>query len=451
MFGEQKKLRPAKIGYIRLQSIFSGESINSPAGNEIEKGIIGILKDNGSEVVKAQKTVNYFDNAIEVARHMNTEDVDGVVVFVSSWIEATTGHTLVKELKGIPVLFWSYALWKVGDTVEGSGSFTGFSVLKGALDRIGVKFSFIVGDCKKTGNKEELAAFVNTARAMKKMDRARIGLIGSFGIGMYSATIDHLITKQKIGPEIIPISELEFMGLVNNVKKENIEKLKKHLAENTVIDQRVSDELLEQTVRFYFALDTLVEKYKLDVINPRCHLELSVNCMACIPLGLLSDRKIVTGCESDILISISMLLHYYLSDEVVTYFDIFDFDDDTIYFSNCGFSPLSFVPGKPKLNFCDPKAWGFQGITNANLMRDGKVDCFRMFEKINSFGLLYTRASTVDAPVRAYVFPTMKVKIKNVKDFIKFAPSQHISVAYSNIGKEIALYCRFKDVELYAV
>ena len=451
MFGEQKKLRPAKVGYIRLQSEYSGEAFDSPMGRELEKGIIEILRNNNVEVVKTEKPVNYFDNAIETARQINAEDVDAVIVFVASWIEATTGHTLVKELKGIPVLFWSYTLYETGDTVDGTGSFTGFAVLKGALDRIGIKFSFIVGDYKNAENRRDLIAFINTARAIKKMDRARIGLIGSFGIGMYSATIDHLITKQKIGPEIIPISELEFMELVNNVKAEDVVQLKEYLTENTVIDPLADDALLEQTIMMYFAFDSLVEKYRLDVINPRCHLELSSKCMACIPLGLLSDRKIVTGCESDILISISMLLHYYLSDEIVTYFDIFDFDENTIFFSNCGFSPLSFTSGKPNLTFCDPKAWGFQGITSGNLMKDGKVDCLRLFEKINSFALLYSKASTINAPVRGHIFPTMKVEFKNVKDFIKYAPTQHISVAYTDIEKEISLFCDFKNIELISV
>ena len=57
MFGEIRKLRPAKIGYIRLQSEYSGEAFDSPKGREIEEGIIGMLKDKGAEIKRIEKPV----------------------------------------------------------------------------------------------------------------------------------------------------------------------------------------------------------------------------------------------------------------------------------------------------------------------------------------------------------------------------------------------------------
>ena len=450
MFGEQKTLKKIKVGYARITSEYSGDAFDSPAGAALEKGIISILESKNVEIVRATKVVNYFDKAIEVAEQMICEKVDAVVVFVASWMESTTGHTLVKELNGIPVLFWAYTMYKIGDTVDGTGSICGFSVLKGALERIEAKFTYIIGDYKDKDNETDLIAFVNAARAIKKMNRARIGLVGSFAIGQYSATIDHLLTKQKIGPEVVPISELEFMDLVNNPKEEDTNRLKKYLMENAAIDPKAGEELFGRMTAMYFAYDRLVEKYKLDSINPKCHIETSSKCMPCVPLGLLSDRNIITGCESDILISISMLLHYYLSEKVVTYFDIFDFDAKSIYFSNCGFSPLSLAASKPTLTYCNPKDWGFCGLSNGFLLKQGKVDMFRLYEKINSFALIYSRATTVETVVRGHRFPTMKVEFENAKEFVKHAPSQHLSIAYSDIKKEIEMFCKYKDIELLA-
>ena len=284
------------------------------------------------------------------------------------------------------------------------------------------------------------------------MDRARIGLIGYFSIGMYSATIDNLLMKQKIGPEIVAISELEFDDMIDNTKENEIQLLRKYLEENTTIDSKVDEPLMKKMLSMYVAFNKLIEKYKLDAVNPRCHFEVSRKCMACIPLALLADRKIVTGCESDILLSISMLLHFYLSYEAVTYFDIMDFDEDTIYFSNCGFSPLCFVESKPKLGYVDPKEWGFRGISNANLMKKGSVDMLRLYEKVNNYGLLYTKAKSIDAKVRGNIFPSMKVELENgTKELIKYLPSQHLSIAYSKIEREIELFCKYKNIELHSV
>ena len=184
MYGEIKTLREIKVGYVRLKSEFSGDAFESPAGNEIENGIIKLMENNKIKIIRSEKDVSYYDNAIEVAKQMLAEDVDAIVVFVVGWIESTTGHTLVKELKGIPVLFWTYTMHKVNNTIDTTGSFVGFAVLKGALERMGYNISFIVGDYKKENNRKDLLSFLNVARAIKEMDRARIGLIGYFSIGM---------------------------------------------------------------------------------------------------------------------------------------------------------------------------------------------------------------------------------------------------------------------------
>ncbi len=452
MYGNVRILRKPKIGFATLTSEFSGEAFGSSYGKELEREIVKLMERKNIEVIQSSKVVNCADNAIEVGKRMLSEDVDAVVVFVASWIEANTGYTFVKELKDIPVLFWSYTTYKVGDTIDTTGSYTGFAVLKGALERIGYTVPYIVGDYRNEENIKDLLSFVKVGRAIKMMSRARIGLIGYFGLGMYSATIDNLLMRQKIGPEIVSISEIELFETMRDVKDSNIVEVKKYLEENTIIDRKADNELIKRMISQYIAFNKIIEKYKLDAINPKCHLELSRDCMACIPLALLADRKIVTGCESDILVSVSMLLHYLLSEEAITYFDIMDFDEHTIYYSNCGFMPLSLAEGKPKLAFCDRKDWGFTGLANGSFIKKGKVDMLRLFEKVNSYGLLYSKAESIETKLRGNRFPTMKVELRGeAKEFVNYAPSQHISVAFSDVEREIRLFCKFKNIELYTV
>ncbi len=77
-----------------------------------------------------------------------------------------------------------------------------------------------------------------------------------------------------------------------------------------------------------------------------------------LAISMLSDEKIVTGCEGDIITSISMFIFYLLSDGGVTYGDRLDFDDnkDIVMFSACGFAPsrhfaLIYGDFKRRLNF----------------------------------------------------------------------------------------------------
>jgi len=270
---------------------------------------------------------------------------------------------------------------------------------------------------------------------------------------MYPGTFDHTFMRRYIGPEIVPIPECEFEDYIKGIKENYVLDLLKHFKENFNLDKVKGIDNLKLTLKIYLALKKVIKEHELDGINIRCHYDFSkrLRCTCCIPISMLSDERIVTGCEGDIITSISMLILYLLSDRVVTYGDILDFDDikNIVMFSACGYAPFSLVKNKkPVLAELEYDKWGFAGILSSNVLREGKVTFARLFEKTGSYGFVYGTGDGIETSLRGKVFPALNVELNGlVKDLIKNAPTQHFALVYGDLKDRLNYFLRIMDIE----
>jgi L-fucose isomerase-like protein len=166
---------------------------------------------------------------------------------------------------------------------------------------------------------------------------------------------------------------------------------------------------------------------------------------------MLSDEKIVTGCEGDIITSISMFIFYLLSDGIVTYGDILDFDDVTkvVMFSACGFAPFQLIENaKPVLAELDYDEWGFAGILSSNVLKKGRITFGRLFEKTGSYGFVYGTGEGIDTNLRGKIFPALNVVLDGkTEDLIKNAPTQHFALVYGDLKTRLIFLLRMLNIE----
>jgi L-fucose isomerase-like protein len=449
---KEKELPDPKVG-IFIVSDRHLNALNS-FSMDVAGRIVDKLRSNSIDVYFNDKVLKGQREATGEAVKMLGRDLDAYIIYFPTWFESPTAVSIVRELEGLPFILWGFNMWE-NDRGEKNttGSVVGELVLKGTLERMGYEFSFIYGFPEEKDKVEKALDYIYAARAKKLLRRVRFGQLGYTGIGMYPGTFDHMFMRRYIGPEIVPIPECEFDDCMNSIEEKEIKDLLQHVNDNFDLGLVNNVENLKLSLKVYLGLRKIIESYELDGINPRCHYDFSkrLRCTCCVAISMLSDEKFVTGCEGDIITSISMFIFYLLSDGVVTYGDILDFDErkNTVMFSACGFAPFSLVKNrKPVLTELEYDEWGFAGILSSNVLKEGRITFGRMYEKKGSYGFVYGTGEGIGTDLRGKRFPALNVVPDGrTEDLIKKAPTQHFALVYGDLKNRLELFLRMMNIE----
>jgi L-fucose isomerase-like protein len=416
--------------------------------------IVDTLRSRDVDVLYIDKVLTEQRIATKEAIKALGSDLDAFILYLPTWIESPTAVAIIRELEFIPFILWGFTLWEneMGEK-DTTGSVVVELVLKGTLERMGYEFDFIVGYPEDKICIDKAMDYIHAAQTKKLLKRVRFGQLGYTGIGMYPGTFDHMFMRRYIGPEIVPIPECECDETIKNVKEQDVLTLFKYFKDNFNLEKVKDIDKLKLSLRIYLAFKKIIDIYELDGINPRCHYDFSkrLRCTCCVPISLLSDEKYVTGCEGDIITSISMLIFYLLSDGVVTYGDIMDFNQqkNVVMFSACGYAPFTIVKNKkPVLSELEYEKWGFAGILSSNVLREGIVTFGRLFERTGSYGFVYGTGKGIETSLRGKIFPALNIKLDgSVDDLIKHAPTQHIAIVYGKITNRLSNLLRIMNIE----
>ena len=344
----------------------------------------------------------------------------------------------------------------------------GYAVFKGALDRVKYNYRGVLGSVDDKETIRKVVSFGKAAGTFQRLKEARIGLFGYASLFMYPGTFDHLILRTMIGPEVIHFDSSRIFQNINEISKNELESEIKGIKKYAKIGLNVTDDMLRTAIGMYLSLMNIVNNNKLNATAVKCQYELSKDfgMTACIPVSLLNDKKIVSGCEGDMLTTVSMLIMNYLTEQVVYYGDVIDIKNKRIWFSSCGMIPYTLAdPKKEKVinnfsslfDYLRKKERGssrgmsddaFKGLINSFTLKPGKVTFMRLVEDIGNYHLLYGTGQGLPTDLRQGLMPGLEVDIDgSIDTLINTFPSQHYAICYGDITQELIDLCRILKID----
>jgi L-fucose isomerase-like protein len=459
----------SKIGFL---SIGHEDYISELSFKFVEEAVKNI-RSREIEVVFCKKSLIDMVNAQNEAKKIAKEDIDGVIIFLETWIECSVAMAAIRMVEHLPFLVWGFSMFVNKNGIKDqTGSFVAYSVLKGSLDRVGYKYKGIIG---KTDDKkviDKVTSFCKAAFTYERLKESRIGLFGYASMSMYPGTFDHLLLRRYIGPEVIYFDTYQLIEEMKLIDKKNclkdIEKLKKEAE----ISEFVESSQLIKAIKMYKALMNIIKEFGLQAVTIKCQYELSkmFGMTACVPLSLLADKGIVSGCEGDVITLVSMLMFSYITNQPIYYGDVLNIENKKVLFSSCGIAPFSLATKKRKKyirNFNEllgyisveknskkssRKFGAFEGILSSITLKPGKMTFGRLVEGVGSYKFIYGIGEGIETELRQGIMPAMEVVINgSVEKFINSLPSQHFSLCYGDISEEIEDLCRILNVEVIRI
>ena len=395
----------------------------------------------GVQVVSAEKTAADSQSARLFANKLIKQDLDGVVLFLETWMECPVAMSAIREIEHLPFALWGTPMFNNNGQSVSTGSFVSFAMFKGSLDRLEYSYAAILGQPSQKSVIEKIKAFAIAAEAYSRMKITSIGLVGYTSMSIYPGTFDHLLMRKAIGPEIVQMDTYTLLNKMGDISDSECADTIQYLKSTAKIRNDVTNENLITVSKMYLALKKICDLKHLSAINVKCQYELSkeFGMTACVPLSVLAENGVVASCEGDILVTVSMLMLSYLSKSITAYADIININEDnTIKLSPCGFIPYSLGDkDKREIRKFMPNV-GFKGIQNSFVYKPGKVTLLRLVEDRFDYHIIYTVGTGLPTELRQGYMPALDVDIGDkTQEFIEHLAGQHYAFCYGDFSAEL--------------
>ena len=407
------------------------------------------LRGHEVEVVTDGQAYTDPVSAMQRGQEMAGQRLDGVIVWLNTWIECSTALAAIRELEHLPFAIWGFNMFEWEGKRESTGSFVAACVLKGALDRMDYPFKLILGLPEDEAAVQSAVAFSRAAHAVQALKRTRLGLVGYAAMAMYPGTFDHVLLRRIIGPEVVHLDTYTLIRTAEQLDDDAVHTVAEELA-LSADEIAVDRERLMKASRLAAALGKLADDHKLGAMNVKCQYELSqqYGMTACIPISWLADRGIVSACEGDVVITATMCLLSYLTDQTVYYGDILDLQGDQMLLSSCGFAPMSLAHEGDSIRICELGHPGFDGIICSFTLRRGPVTFARLVEGRGDYRLNYGTGTGVDTQLRQGRFPGLEIRLDgDPQKLMATMASQHFAICYGDVTESIEDLCRTLGIE----
>ncbi len=159
-----------------------------------------------------------------------------------------------------------------------------------------------------SGSPADLATLIEGIAVQNKLQQQRIGLVGQPSDWLVASSPAHYVVRQTWGPQVIPIDLQDLTGAINESDEVKAARVLDEFKGKAIEIVEPTEADLTMTARVSIALESLINKYRLNAITVRCFdLVTNRQTTGCLALSLLNDLGIPAGCEGDLVSTIGMI------------------------------------------------------------------------------------------------------------------------------------------------
>jgi len=420
----------------------------------------GVLSKLGFEVVIASQHLGRdFKDMIIQSQYLRYQGIHVLVIFVPDWTYASNSVVAGMNVD-VPVLVWA-------DDAPGHSGIVGASIVRGALDEVGVVTRLVHGSPSSERTLREVEKWCRGVSAATSLRGNRIGIGGSRSMGMYTAQVDPSGVMKKFGVDLDGWEQIEVIQRAETIPQTEVEQVYRWI-QDTFGGLEAKKPVVEAQIRMYLALLELIEEKQYDAICVKCLPELpachTTFCFAMATLNDLWDHRgkkdsFVCGCEADINGTLTMQILKNLSGGPTMFADVqkFYYGTNEVGLMNCGSSATDFAPTKKEVRWVREGLkefhWKMGGMCPQYITREGRVTLARLSRVNGNFVMLIAGGQTVFYP-REKLFemnpnhPQSYVRLDcSLEKFLHQLRCNHIHFAFGDFREELQTVCETLGIQ----
>ena len=419
----------------------------------------------GVTVVAGEKMIEDEVSAMAELDHCREEQVDLVVAHLLSFALGVVLPRFARTLN-TPVVLWSIPEPPPNGGRLRANSFCAANMNSHILYKLYIPYFNVHGEITDPATAQQLERAVKVTRTLAMLREFRIGSIGGRVPGFFTSDYDEMLLRNKIGPEVIPLTALEAASLAKNLPKEKIAEAKKTLLGDAALhaSDAPTDAQFDKSAALFAAVREMMAKYMLGAVTLRCWPEVIADEMygitLCSTIGHLNNHGTLAVCEGDVYAAVMLSAMRELSGQHPFFCDLIKLDGDYGVAWHCGAAPCSLCKAgfKPEIRRSSTVGGGgVKGCVCEFPLKPGRVTFARLGETRDgsTFRLLIATGEGIDTDLFVRGNP-LKVKFDAGCDafrneILNNGWEHHFSMAYGDLTEELLALGRAWNIETTVV
>ena len=418
------------------------------------------LKKLGFEVCDNGEIARTSQQMANQGEELRRRGIHVLVIYVGTWTYSSTA-VMASMKVGVPVIVWA------NSSIETFG-IVGGSIVRGALDEVGIKTYLIYGGFKDERLLNDLKKLCSGIVGATKLKGMIYGEGGSRCMGMYTARIDPSEWMSRFG---VDVDGFEQVDVIRRSEKYSDDEARKFLSwmKGEFGGVEVKDEVMIAQIKLYFALREVIKEKGYDFISVKCLPEMpSCYTTFCVSHALLNDTSndgfnencsFVAACEADSNGALTMQMLNNITGGTTMFTDVlyYDYEDNMIRMCNCGSQPTDFAKSRKDVTWVTEGLrefdWKIGGACPRYVGKPGKVTMARLSRINGEYVMLIITGEALEVPLekinetnsqQPHVFVQLDCGQEN---FINSLRSNHIHVVEGNYKEELMITCEVLGIK----
>ena len=274
----------------------------------------------------------------------NAAGADVLLTLQTTMADARMAPTL-SRLWPHPVLLWATPEKQEGDMIS-SCSLVGVHAWGSVLQQHGSPFEIVYGDPEAGDTVKQLQQAVRLAYTARKLQAARVGIIGGTAPGYFAMSADPFDVMRGLGAQAQYYSLMQFADVVNEFSGAEVAEDVAKVKALGIPMKDVEEDVLPMASRLYLAMRHFLKDEEIDALAVRCWPEMP-NTFGQWPyfsMVRLAGEGEAVACEGDADGALSLLVGECLGLGAGYLSDWLEHDAETVTLGHGGVAPMSLTP-----------------------------------------------------------------------------------------------------------
>ena len=444
-------MEPLKAGYVSFGTQFYVPDELKKISARAEKQLV----DAGIELVKTDPVFGETEQVERAIKELKSQNWDFLIANVVNWIDYRGVIRVLREFKNKPLVLYSFGGFTKGDTLISPAAGAGSTALRFPLERWGFKFKYLFNAPDSPMDVEGIKKFGRAAQVAKKLQYARLGMIGFNDMGLYTTGYNPTSFRDKIGPEIESIDMLQLQKKMDSIDDAAVK------AETTKITRdweyplgKPKSEVIEKAIRMYMATVEICKAKNFSAISYKCveGISLEMNIVHSVPSALVASAGYPYCDENDIGNLTAEVMLKWISGGTPMFIEHYEHHPEWIILGVDGYIPDQLIEGKPQIKNISTVL--LDGIAHCSKLKTGRMTLACLSEDNEGYRMHIVSGEGKEPPqwvemgVSLPTWPSVKFfPDGSVRSILNHVQSQHFAAVHGDYVDELVDLCYLLDIK----
>jgi L-fucose isomerase-like protein len=443
---------PTRLGLVCLARLTFEADLAAQWYVEAQEMVRGL---DGVQLCAIEKQVIEQTDADAAVTELHVANIDALVILSGTFALGGLAQRLAQSFPNLPILLWA---WPEPQEQTGKlrlNSLVGAHVNASNLYKLGYRPQTLYAARDDPRAAQTITQFARAAGIRRDLQTLRMAFIGGHAPGFEDLAVDKFALRRALGVEIIDVGLQKLVARARAIAAERVKAEKpgalKPFADTSEVDETRGNLF----TALILAVRDLAAEGKFGAMTLKCWGDLveAYGIAGCGVVSVLSDMGLYTGCEGDIMGTLSMLIarrltgvHPFLADFVSV-----DGGANTGMLWHGGCAPISLAREDQPLHLFSHFAGG-RGLTTGFALKSGRVTILRLGDDGRNLRMIAATGQSLETEMQVRGTLTRVAFDCDAMAFLNEMLSNgwehHLVMAYGEIVPELEMLCRLLNIPL---